>query len=76
MLSSQSVKLSPHILTDAKKIAALENRSVPKQIEYFYQMGKIAFENPDLPMEFIKGALSGMLDIENGEVSAFEFRHK
>ena len=76
MLSAQSVKLSPQVVFDAKKNAVLENRSVPKQIEYFYQMGKIAFENPDLPMGFIKGAMAGALEIEDADVSDFEFRRK
>jgi hypothetical protein len=37
-------------------------------------MGKLADENPDLPMEFIKGALAGKGELENGDVSPFEFR--
>jgi hypothetical protein len=37
-------------------------------------MGKIADENPDLPLDFIKGVLEGKLEMEQGEVSAFSFR--
>jgi hypothetical protein len=49
-------------------------RTIPKQIEYWYRMGKLADENPDLPMEFIKDALAGKVEMENGDVSPFEFR--
>ncbi|GHU91056.1 hypothetical protein FACS189476_11590 [Spirochaetia bacterium] len=45
-----------------------------EQIEYWYHLGKLADENPDLPMEFIKGALEGKLEMEGGDVSPFEFR--
>ena len=31
-------------------------------------------ENPDLPFEFIKGVLEAKSEIENGEVSKFEYR--
>ena len=37
---------------------------------------KIAEENPDLPYEFIKGVLEAKSEMENGEVSEFEFRNK
>lgn len=33
------------------------SRSTPKQIEYWFKIGKIAEENPDLPYNFIKQIL-------------------
>lgn len=70
---SVAVRLSEEIVHDAQKYAELNFRSVPKQIEYWYRLGKIADENPDLPLAFIKGVLEGKLEMERGEVSAFEF---
>lgn len=35
----------------------IEHRSVPKQIEYWSQIGKIAAENPDLPYSVIRDIL-------------------
>jgi hypothetical protein len=35
----------------------IEHRSVPKQIEYWSQIGKIAQENPDLPFSLIREIL-------------------
>ncbi|NDE55114.1 MAG: hypothetical protein EB069_11230, partial [Actinobacteria bacterium] len=44
-----NVKLPEALVETAKRYAAIEHRSVPKQIEYWSQIGKIAAENPDLP---------------------------
>jgi hypothetical protein len=69
-----AVRLPEEIVKDAQKYASLSLRSVPKQIEYWYRLGKIADENPDLPLDFIKGVLEGKIEMEQGEVSAFSFR--
>ena len=54
---SQAVKLSEELLNDARRHASLFSRSVPKQIEYWSQIGKIAAENPDLPFSVIRDIL-------------------
>ncbi|GHV17983.1 hypothetical protein FACS189493_6650 [Spirochaetia bacterium] len=69
-----AIRLPPEIIEDARKNAQIGCRTIPKQIEYWYRLGKLADENPDLPMEFIKGALEGRLEMESGDVSPFEFR--
>jgi hypothetical protein len=69
-----AVRLSDEIVRDAQKYASLSLRSVPKQIEYWYRLGKMADENPDLPLDFIKGVLEGKQEMEQGDVSAFSFR--
>ena len=40
------------------------------------KIGKIAEENPELPYEFIKGALEAKSEMEQGHVSEFNFRLK
>jgi hypothetical protein len=52
----------------AKRYGALEHRSVPKQIEYWSQVGKIVTENPDLPFSVIRDIL-----IADQEASAGEY---
>ena len=52
-----AMKLSDDLVEDAKTVAAAEHRSVPKQIEYWSQIGKIAAENPDLPFSVIRDIL-------------------
>ena len=52
-----NVKLSENLVEQAKVYAHIEHRSVPKQIEYWSQIGKIAQENPDLPFSMIREIL-------------------
>jgi hypothetical protein len=52
-----NVKLSEALVDQAKHHAAIQRRSVPKQIEYWSQIGKIAEENPDLPFTVIRDIL-------------------
>jgi len=52
-----SVKLTDSLVEQAKRYAAIEHRSVPKQIEYWSRIGKIAQENPDLPFSMIRDIL-------------------
>ncbi len=54
---SINVKLSEHLVDQAKHHAQIQHRSVPKQIEYWSQIGKIAEENPDLPFTMIRDIL-------------------
>ncbi len=51
---AQNVKLSEELVQDARRIAAVEHRSVPKQIEFYFKMALIAEENPDLSFALIR----------------------
>jgi len=74
-MNSVAVRLSADILNMAKARASLNSRSVPKQIEHWAKIGKIAEENPDLPYGFIMGVLEANEEIKLGDVSTFEFRN-
>ena len=52
-----NVKLSDALVSEARRYAGAQHRSVPKQIEYWSQIGKIAEENPDLPFSVIRDIL-------------------
>ena len=52
-----NVKLSEALVETAKRHGSIEHRSVPKQIEYWSQIGKIAAENPDLSFSVIRDIL-------------------
>lgn len=54
---SINVKLSEALVDQARHHAAIQHRSVPKQIEYWSRVGKIAEENPDLPFSAIRDIL-------------------
>ena len=52
-----NVKLSDTLVDQARRYGTAQHRSVPKQIEYWSQIGKIAEENPDLPFALIRDIL-------------------
>ena len=52
-----NVKLSENLVEQAKAYGQIEHRSVPKQIEYWSQIGRVAQENPDLPFSIIREIL-------------------
>lgn len=52
-----NVKLDEGLVADAKRIAAVEHRSVPKQIEFYFRIALIAEENPDLSFSLIREIL-------------------
>lgn len=52
-----NVKLSESLVEQAKNHGRVQHRSIPKQIEYWVQIGKIAEENPDLPFAMIRDIL-------------------
>ena len=54
---SVNVKLSENLVEQAKRYATIQHRSLPKQIEYWSKIGKIAEENPDLPFAVIREIL-------------------
>ena len=64
---SINVKLSEALVESAKRYANIEHRSVPKQIEYWSQIGKIAAENPDLPFSVIRDILAADQEGPAGE---------
>ena len=73
---TNSIRISKDIMKAAIISAPINSRSVPKQIEHWVKIGRIAEENPDLPYGFIRGVLEAKAEIENGDVSAFAFRKK
>jgi len=64
---SINVKLAESLVEQAKRYALIQHRSVPKQIEYWSQIGKIAEENPDLPFSMIRDILIADQEAPVGE---------
>ena len=62
-----NVKLPEALVETAKRYGNIEHRSVPKQIEYWSQIGKIASENPDLPFSVIRDILIADQEEPSGE---------
>jgi len=68
-----AIKLSDQLVSDAALNGKAQHRSTPKQIEYWARIGKIADENPDLPLGFVKGVLTGIEELQAGNVSEYQF---
>ena len=49
-----NVKISDELVAEAKRFGQIYHRSLPKQIEFWTRIGKIAEENPDRPYSLIK----------------------
>ena len=54
---SVNVKLPDGLVEQARRYATIQHRSLPKQIEYWSKIGKIAEENLDLPYAMIRDIL-------------------
>lgn len=67
------IKLSSSLVSDARRLAAINFRSTAKQIEYWAHLGRTIEENPDMPLDFIKGCLESKSEMDNGDVSEIEF---
>ncbi len=64
---SVNVKLPESLVNQAKQYAQIEHRSLPKQIEYWSRIGKIAEENPDLTFTMIRQIMIADLEEPSGE---------
>ncbi len=70
---ARAIKLSDKLVTDATTHGNAQHRSAPRQIEYWARIGKLADENPDLSLGFIKDILTGIQEDEAGDVSEYQF---
>ena len=68
-----SVKLSDELIKAARQYGDVYHRSIPKQVEYWSTIGKIAEENPELSYNFIKDILLAQKEVADGEVTPFQF---
>jgi len=72
-MGSTAVRLSEDIVRTAGVYAPVNFRSVPKQIEHWAKIGKIAEENPALPYEFIKKVLEAREEMKTEKPMPFVF---
>jgi hypothetical protein len=72
-MNSTAVRLSEDIVRAAGVYAPVNSRSVPKQIEHWVKIGKIAEENPDLPYEFIRRVLEAREEMKTEKSAPYVF---
>jgi len=66
-----TVNLDSDLVKIAQTYSIAESRSVPKQIEHWAKVGRIAEENPDLSYSAIKEILIGLADLQAGNVEEY-----
>ena len=67
-----TIKLSNKLISEARQHADVFSRSIPKQIEHWSHIGKIAEENPDLPYNFIKDILLAQKEAVTLQVTPYK----
>ena len=70
---STAIHLSELLIEEAKPIAQAMHRSVEEQIEYWARLGKVAEENPDLPINMLQDMLVSMEELKSGNLSKYRF---
>jgi len=68
-----TIRLSDSIVHDAQIFGKLYNRSVPKQIEFWSRIGKIAEANPEMSYNEIHEILFALEEKNVGDVEEFKF---
>ncbi|EGQ8734652.1 ParD-like family protein [Vibrio parahaemolyticus] len=66
-----SVRLDDDFVSEVAVNAKVSSRSIPKQIEHWAKIGKIAEDNPDLSYEFIREVLLAREEISYGETKKY-----
>ncbi|MBL5900111.1 ParD-like family protein [Lelliottia amnigena] len=69
-----SIRLDDDFVSDVKVYADAASRSIPKQIEHWAKIGRMAEDNPDLPYSFINEILIAQAEVDNNKVSRYERR--
>lgn len=71
-----SVRLDDELVGEAQVYAEATKRSIPKQIEHWAEIGRIAEDNPDLSYEFIKDAILASAEMKAGKVKKYVRRRR
>ncbi len=68
-----AVRVSGELMKEAKIYSKVDKRSITGQIEHWARVGKCAEENPDLTYNAIKEILIGVAELDQGELSEYQF---
>ena len=67
-----ALKLSDDLVESAKPYAAAEQRSVPRQIEYWARLGKAVSDNPELPLRMVQDIMLAREEARAGQSTPYE----
>ncbi|MCB1568261.1 MAG: ParD-like family protein [Xanthomonadales bacterium] len=65
MTTSTSIRIDQRLYDQARNEASIEHRTIAGQIEYWAKVGRVALDNPDLPVSFIAESLASMAEPRN-----------
>ncbi len=68
-----AINLDKQFISEARIYSKAQSRSVPKQIEHWAKIGRIAEDNPDLTYAQIRSILLGMEDVKAGRTMEFQY---
>ena len=57
---SISIRIDDALYNMAQSRSKAEMRSIPQQVAYWAKIGRVALDNPDLPIEFVRDTLVAM----------------
>ena len=72
-MPGKPLRLDEELVHEASLVGKIKKRSAAKQIEYWATLGKIAKENPDLPIHFIEDILEADAERKHGLISEYRF---
>jgi len=67
-----AVSLDQDLIKTAKSYSVVQDRSVPKQIEHWAKIGRIAEDNPDLCYNTIIEILLGLEDKKSNNIEKYK----
>ena len=68
---AKSIRLDDNFVEQTQIYALVNHRSVPKQIEHWAEIGRIAEDNPELSYAFIRDALIATAEVQAGKVTKY-----
>ena len=66
------LKLSQNLVREAQAAAIRERRTTTQQIEYWARIGRIALENPDMPVCLILETLHALAEVDAGAMKPYK----
>ncbi len=66
-MNKKAVNLSAQLIESAMKKTAVTSLPLLEQIEYYYRLGILAEQNPDLPISMIKSLMESTKEEANIE---------
>ena len=68
-----TIKLSNVLIEEAKLHAQAMHHSVSKQIEHWARLGKLAEDNPDLPIGILQDMKTSIEEVKSGNLTEYQF---